>query len=61
TQGLAVMRGLFEATDPHGNLNPGKVAPALAPATAKRGAGSTTGARRASGTSTTRTRATARS
>lgn len=31
TQGVAVMRGLFEATDPKGNLNPSKIVPPAAP------------------------------
>jgi alkyldihydroxyacetonephosphate synthase len=59
--GVAVMRGLFEATDPKGNLNPGKVVPAGAPAVPKRAAGTSTGTRRTASTGTTRTRATARS
>ncbi|MGN6325682.1 FAD-binding oxidoreductase [Pseudolysinimonas sp.] len=40
-QGVAVMRGLFEATDPKGTFNPRKVVPDAAPAsnTARRSAG----------------------
>jgi len=64
TQGVAVMRGLFEATDPKGTFNPRKIVPDAAPIAAPvtRAARATAATKAPADTpSATRTRATARS
>jgi alkyldihydroxyacetonephosphate synthase len=64
TQGVAVMRGLFAATDPKGTFNPRKVVPDAAPASdaAREKAGTATTVTSADAEPVdTRTRATARS
>jgi alkyldihydroxyacetonephosphate synthase len=61
TQGVAVMRGLFEATDPKGTFNPRKIIPDAAPAAAAPKRAKAAAPRRSPEPAVTRSRATTRS